>query len=272
MSTLTFGSNQSNPIIEKLKENPLLKDNSEVATYAGVAKKTGMFLGCTCLGTLFFFLLHNFMASSAVFSFEAAKGILQFNLSIPEIVIIVVSTLITCITPFVTWFARKSIPVLGTVYTLAEGCTIGAILTSLAPGFQHFGILAFLITALIVVSMLMVYSTGKIHFPSRTKRFVIASFIACVLVALVGGILTAIPFTRPFMMAVSPMISIGFSFISILFSAFFLLVDFETIQNYVENGMPKECEWTAAWGLSYAIIYLFVRVLSLLIKLAAKKR
>ena len=68
----------------------------------------------------------------------------------------------------------------------------------------------------------------------------------------------------------SPVFSIGLSVVYIVIACAFLLVDFDTIERSVENRLPKKYEWTAAFGLAYTIIYLFLKILNLLCKLTQK--
>ena len=49
-----------------------------------------------------------------------------------------------------------------------------------------------------------------------------------------------------------------------------LLVDFDAIEKCVENRLPKKREWMAAFGLAYTIIYLYLRILELLMKIFGK--
>ncbi|WP_366072660.1 Bax inhibitor-1/YccA family protein [uncultured Anaerovibrio sp.] len=48
----------------------------------------------------------------------------------------------------------------------------------------------------------------------------------------------------------TPGVSIGISIVFVIIAALFLLVDFDTIERCVENGVDKQYEWMAAWGLA----------------------
>lgn len=68
----------------------------------------------------------------------------------------------------------------------------------------------------------------------------------------------------------SPVLSIVIGVIYVVVACAFLLVDFDTIQRTVENQMPKKYEWAAAFGLAYTVIFLFLKVFSLLSDLMDK--
>ena len=53
----------------------------------------------------------------------------------------------------------------------------------------------------------------------------------------------------------------------VILASLFLLVDFSQIQQTVENKLPKQYEWVAAFSLTFTIIWLYLEILNLLIKL-----
>ena len=87
------------------------------------------------------------------------------------------------------------------------------------------------------------------------------------------SLLGLIPGVKPVLAPLqeSPAFSIGLSVVYILIACAFLLVDFDTIQRCVEQKLPKKYEWTAAFGLAYTIIYLFLKIFNLICKLTQKK-
>ena len=98
-------------------------------------------------------------------------------------------------------------------------------------------------------------------------------FITSVLSSLAVLILALIPATRPLVAFVTtnPLICIGFSVLGIIIATLFLLCDFETIRQVVENKLPKKYEWSAAFGLAFTVIWLYFKILDLLAKLTNTK-
>ena len=51
-----------------------------------------------------------------------------------------------------------------------------------------------------------------------------------------------------------------------------LMCDFETIQMTVEQGLPAQYEWYASYGLIVGVIYLYLKILNLLAKIANNRK
>ena len=69
-----------------------------------------------------------------------------------------------------------------------------------------------------------------------------------------------------------PVIAVGISVIYVIFACLFMLADFDSIQRCVDNRMDKKYEWMAAWGLAYTILYLYFKILRILLILFGNSR
>ena len=65
----------------------------------------------------------------------------------------------------------------------------------------------------------------------------------------------------------SGMLGIGFSCFVIVLASANLVLDFDFIENGVEQGAPKYMEWYAAFGLIVTLAWLYIEILRLLSKL-----
>lgn len=65
----------------------------------------------------------------------------------------------------------------------------------------------------------------------------------------------------------NPVVSIISSIVFIIIAAIFLVADFNGIEECVERKMDKSYEWMAAFGLAYTIIYLYFKILNLLVQI-----
>ena len=66
-------------------------------------------------------------------------------------------------------------------------------------------------------------------------------------------------------------IGIIFSLLVIALGAGMLASDFDFIERGVENGAPKELEWRAVFGLTVTLIWIYLEVLNLLMKLQQRR-
>ncbi|MCA9781278.1 MAG: Bax inhibitor-1/YccA family protein, partial [Candidatus Eremiobacteraeota bacterium] len=65
-------------------------------------------------------------------------------------------------------------------------------------------------------------------------------------------------------------IGIGFSLFVVVIAALNLVLDFDFIEQGVEYGAPKYMEWYAAFGLVVTLIWLYLEILRLLMKLQSR--
>ena len=83
-----------------------------------------------------------------------------------------------------------------------------------------------------------------------------------------------IPVTRPYALAMlqNAGLCIALDVIGVVIAALFLISDFSMIQTCVEQGYPKEYEWSAAFGLVFTVIWVYMKILDLLMQLNNKSK
>jgi uncharacterized YccA/Bax inhibitor family protein len=62
-------------------------------------------------------------------------------------------------------------------------------------------------------------------------------------------------------------IGIGISLVIVIVAALNLVLDFDFIENGVEQGAPKFMEWYAAFGLLVTLVWLYIEFLKLFMKM-----
>ena len=62
----------------------------------------------------------------------------------------------------------------------------------------------------------------------------------------------------------------AFSAFVVVIAALNLVLDFDFIENGVEQGAPKYMEWYAAFGLMVTLVWLYLEILRLLSKLQSR--
>ena len=255
-------NNMANPIIRKMEKNAEY-DASRTASYSGIVGKTVFFLWATVMGAILCFVVHNILTGSAgsaelLHVADAKNGIYDFTMARTEGIILMAVLAISLVFPFVSWFFRRTIPVTGTVYCVAQGYLIGFITVALAPGYKFVSVLAMLITTALVGAMLFVYAKGIIKVTEKFKGVITAAFIGVILAGIAFMILSIILAVRgsELFMGISgamnnPVVSILLSVVLVVLASLFMLADFDTIEKCVQNKVDKKYEWMAAWGLAY---------------------
>ena len=279
MSTLTMENRStptlfhSNPILSRLSRVAERAD-SDVATYSGIASKTGFFLLMTLAGIVLQIVANAVFAGEPVWQTIEIYGQFALTLTKTEAVILTAVTIIGFVAELVGIFVRKTIPVSGTLYSVSQGYVISFLVFNVLSGYEYLGLEALLLTIAVVAVMSRLYTSGRIRDGKRYRTVMLSLFLGSLAVALFTVIGVVIPFTRPYAMALvqNAAVSVVLDVIGLVIAALFLISDFSLIQTCVEEGYPKEYEWSAAFGLVFTVIWVYLKILDLLMRYAGKSR
>lgn len=277
-----FSLTLANPVIRKLEKNGEFGAD-RTATYGGIVGKTVFFLIVTVIGVLLCFILHNILTGSGAANLihveDTKNGIYDLTLHVTEAVIAGIALLVSLITPFLAWFIRPTIPVTGTLYSLAQGLLIGYITVALVPEYRFISLLAMIITVALVAVMLFIYAKKIITVTARFRGIITGIFAGVVLSGIVYFLLNLIPAVRNSTLfsgintaMQNPALSIIIGIVFVILASLFMLADFDTIQRCVENQVDKKYEWMAAWGLAYTILYIYFKILRILMMILGNSR
>lgn len=126
---------------------------------------------------------------------------------------------------------------------------------------------ALIATAVLFAVALAVYRSGRIRNMAKVRRFLAVAVPAYVIFSLVNVAMvwTGGPNIRE---ALIPGTGIPLGLILSIFAigvgAFMLISDFDSVDHGVRNLLPAKWEWTAAYGLVFAIIWIYLEMLRLL--------
>ena len=261
----------SNPVMRRLdKVNEYADDNA--ATFGGITGKTIYFLLFSVVGIFLQLILAKTLAGGQLVNFNI-KGF-EVSLYMYEIFALLGATILAIIFQLLALFARGTTPVTGALYCVTQGYFISFLVFKVLKGFEYLGALALLITMLIVVVMAILYSTGIIRVTKKFRMVMLTLFITIIAVSLFTFIGSFIPFTQPMIAALRQnfVLSIVFGVIFIIIAALFLICDFNTIDHVVNDRLPKKYEWQAAFGLSFTVLWLYLKVLDLIITIAGHNK
>lgn len=171
-------------------------------------------------------------------------------------------------------FNPKSSPFLTPAYAVLEGLLLGVISLVFAkragPDGAWMIAQAVAITLGILAALLIGFSIGAIRLGSTATKVVIVATMG------VGLVYMANMFARVFgyggfgfIHEGSP-IGIAFSAFVIILASLNLVLDFQFVEQGVQNQSPKYMEWYAGFGLLVTLVWLYIEVLRLLSKLREK--
>jgi len=242
-------SNSHNPVMNRMLPADIQKNQAEIdAQFDSIVSSQKMTVGGTAIkiAGLFVLLLTGAMIAWNV---DAVKGLM-----IPAV--FVALGLAMWIT-----FSKKVRPGAVIAYALVEGVFVGTIsyfFEQMYPGIVMNAVLGTLTTA---GAMFTAYSMGWIRVTSRFSKvmtFALIGYAGFGLVNLIVGMFTnsAGIYSSQFGW-VAGLIGVGLA-------AFTLNLDFEDITQGAAQGLPREFEWRAAFGLLVTMVWLYLEILRLL--------
>jgi uncharacterized YccA/Bax inhibitor family protein len=158
-------------------------------------------------------------------------------------------------------FSKKIRPAAVMAYAVVQGIFIGTISSFFEARYPGIVINAVIGTLTTAGAMFTAYSMGWIKVTARFTRvmtFAIIGYAGFAVVNLLVGLFsgTAGVYSTPFAW-VAGLIGVGLA-------AFTLNLDFEDISQGAANGLPREYEWKASFGLVVTMIWLYIEILRLL--------
>ena len=238
-----------NPALSKRTFNNLKSTTGEVMTLDGTVNKTAM-----SLAILLFAAYYTY--SNAIMDYVLIGLIGGF------------------IVALVTIFKKEWSPITVPIYAVLEGLYLGGVSKIFGNMFEP-GIVtqAICLTLGILIALLFAYKTKIIKVTENFKLGVFAATAGILVVYLISILMSAfggrgLPIMDP---TNTSMISIGFSLFVVGIASLNLVMDFDFIEQGVENGAPKYMEWYGAFGLLMTLIWLYLEILKLLAKTSSRK-
>jgi len=238
-----------NPALSKRTFNNLKSTTGEVMTLDGTVNKTAI-----SLAILLFAAYYTY--SNAIMDYVLIGLIGGF------------------IVALVTVFKKEWSPITVPIYAVLEGLYLGGVSKMFGNMFEP-GIVpqAICLTLGILIALLFAYKTKIIKVTENFKLGVFAATAGILVVYLISVLMSAfggrgLPIMDP---TNTSMISIGFSLFVVGIASLNLVMDFDFIEQGVENGAPKYMEWYGAFGLLMTLIWLYLEILKLLAKTSSRK-
>jgi uncharacterized YccA/Bax inhibitor family protein len=182
---------------------------------------------------------------------------------------VIVGALGGFIAALVTIFKPAWAPVTAPIYALLEGLFIGGISSIAEAQFPGIVIQAVGLTFGTCLALLMAYKSGMIRASENFKLGVVAATGGIALFYLASIILGLFGVRIPGVFGSGP-VGIIFSLVVVVIAALNLVLDFDFIEQGAAQGAPKFMEWYGAFGLMVTLIWLYIEILNLLMKLRSR--
>ena len=170
----------------------------------------------------------------------------------------------------ITTFAPRCAPWTSPIYAACEGLVLGALSAMLEARYKGIVITAVAVTFGVFLAMLLAYTSRVLRATPKFTMGMIIAMSGLLLVTVVGWLAGPL-FGRTLSIYGAGPVGIGFSIAVTILAALNLILDFEIIKQGAESGAPKYMEWYGAFGLLVTLVWLYIEVLRLLVKLRGRR-
>ena len=250
--------------------NPALKDSTFLdlgsgsivtgdagaMTLNGTVNKTGLLLVITLVGAMYSW-------SQAATSLASGDAGLLMPLALG-------GAIGGFIVALVTIFKKAWSPVTAPLYAGLEGLFLGAISAIFEMRYPGIVMQAVGLTFGTLAALLLAYRSGLIRATENFKLGVVAATGGIALLYLVNIGMRLFGFEGMGFIHEGGTIGILFSVGVVIVAALNLVLDFDFIENGVEQRAPKYMEWYAAFSLLVTLVWLYLEILRLLSKLQSR--
>lgn len=225
--------------------------SADPMTLGGTVNKTAMLLALTLISAVW--VWNSYFSNP-----EAAAGLMPWVLG---------SAIGGFVLSLIIIFVKRTAPYLAPLHALVEGVFVGAISAFYEAKFPGIVVQAVALTFGTLFCLLAAYRSGLIRATENFKLGVVAATGAIALLYLVNlGLRLFTDLSIPFIHE-SGVLGISFSLFVVVIAALNLVLDFDFIEQGVEQQCPKYMEWYAAFGLMLTLVWLYLEILRLLAKL-----
>ena len=171
---------------------------------------------------------------------------------------------------FVTIFKPVWAGITAPIYALLEGLVIGGISSFAEAQFPGIVIQAVGLTFGTCLALLLAYKSRLIQATEGFKRGIVAATGGIALFYIISMVLGFFGVRIPLVFGSGP-VGIIFSLIVVTIAALNLVLDFDLIEQGAAQGAPKYMEWYGAFALMVTLIWLYIEILNLLMKLRSRE-
>jgi len=189
-------------------------------------------------------------------------GMLAPGLAMP---LMVVGFVLALVVMFTTKNGPK--PALMATTIAVYGGAVGGVSVYYEDEFGGIILQALIDTAVVFAVSLLAYRSGRIRDMGKVNKFLSIAAPAYVIFSLINIAMVSFGGFNMREVEIGGLgINLGLvlSLFAIAIGAFMLISDFDFVANGVRNGLPAKWEWTAAYGLVFAIIWIYLEMLRLM--------
>ncbi|MHA7263662.1 Bax inhibitor-1/YccA family protein [Arthrobacter sp. TMN-37] len=167
-------------------------------------------------------------------------------------------------------FKREPVPGLILAYSALEGMFLGGITMTLEAFLPGIALQALIGTLTVFGVTLALFKSGKVRATPKAMKFFMIAMLSYLAFSLINlGLVAFGAIDSPWGLR-SEVVILGIplgvlvGILAIGLAAFSLIIDFTQIEEAVRNGAPQRYSWTAAFGLTVTLVWLYIEFLRLI--------
>lgn len=249
----------SNPALRSTlsqTQNGNMSVETQPATHKGIAQKTVLYAAITIIAAIATVLLLNYAV-------KIESGALISTLAISA----VVGSVVMLILSFVIMFVPSACNVLGSIYAVCQGILLGLVVcmvNTVLPGVAFAAILG---TMIVFVLTIVLNKYLGVRISNKFWRAMAIAFLSLFVVELATLVIYLVNPT--FAIFSNWWIQLIATMFCVFYAAIMLMWDLQTADEIVQFGADKKYEWLVAFSLVTTLVYLYLEILELLIRLIA---
>ncbi|TXR56440.1 Bax inhibitor-1/YccA family protein [Quadrisphaera setariae] len=161
-------------------------------------------------------------------------------------------------------FKREPSPVLILAYAALQGLFIGGIsrfIDNQYLGGSSVAVQAVIATVAVFAVMLVLYRSGAVRATPKFRRILIGAVLGYAVFCLINFIFAM--FSSGLGLWSGPL-GLVVGAVGAVLASLSLVLDFDFIETGVKNGIPQRYAWTAAFGLTVTLVWLYIEMLRIL--------
>jgi len=185
--------------------------------------------------------------------------------------LVMVGAIGALIAAIATVFRHAWAPYTTPIYAALEGLVLGGVSALFEAAYPGIVTQAVFLTFGTLAALLVAYQSGMIRATEKFKLGVMAATGGIALVYLLSFVVGLFGVRIPVIYSNSAF-GILFSVFVVVVAALNLVLDFDLIEQGVSRGAPKYMEWYGAFALLVTLVWLYLEILRLLMKLQSRER
>ncbi|MFP7699766.1 MAG: Bax inhibitor-1/YccA family membrane protein [Candidatus Phytoplasma pyri] len=247
-----------NDIINNVNTKDSISLSKNNVSRKSIALKTIILLLITISSTMITFLLFNGLTFKPnIQNLMKHKPIVTLML----FVLPVISSVLIMSSRFLSVKITKHIAI---TYSILEGMFLGILFCFLNIVYDN----VFELVTIDILSVLCLFALMNLAFYNNIIK-VTKKFVTFIIISMIGIFLIdlIILFTGIFGNGINATVGASISFIAIIIGTLSLAMDFQYAENIIQQNISKDYEWKVAIGFQITLIYIFIRILELMMYL-----